>query len=244
MSTDLANDRGGEGPSNPSQRRKWSKEEKKKRQGANKGRRFGKTRDTVELCWKIANGSMCDFGDGYVLCFAFGLERSEISLCSSGRCRFTHDVDEYLASKPPDIIFPLKATLTTVPPFVQATSTPAGCDPPTACPIYEETGECRHGLKCRFLGAHVKRGDAGQLEVLRDDEKLAHRKVETSELNYLGPDALKQLRSKKVGQFSVVLLWQLNLILWVFLAVPATDNWCLSEGVGNYEGTRSGRGSR
>ena len=39
------------------------KEEKKKRSGANKGRRFGKMRDEVELCWKIAIGKDCEFGD-------------------------------------------------------------------------------------------------------------------------------------------------------------------------------------
>lgn len=43
-----------------SQRRK---EEKKKRSGANKGRRFGKMRDELELCWKVAIGKNCEFGD-------------------------------------------------------------------------------------------------------------------------------------------------------------------------------------
>ena len=47
----------------PAQRRKLSKEEKKKRSGANKGRRFGKMRDEVELCWKVAVGRNCEFGD-------------------------------------------------------------------------------------------------------------------------------------------------------------------------------------
>jgi hypothetical protein len=31
--------------------------------GANKGRRFGKMRDEVELCWKTAKGETCDFGE-------------------------------------------------------------------------------------------------------------------------------------------------------------------------------------
>lgn len=51
----------------PGHRKKWSKEEKKKRSGANKGRRFGKVRDEVELCWKVAVGNTCEFGEECVL---------------------------------------------------------------------------------------------------------------------------------------------------------------------------------
>ena len=47
---------------NGAKRRKWSKEEKKMRQGSNKGRRFGKVRDELELCWKVATGQTCEFG--------------------------------------------------------------------------------------------------------------------------------------------------------------------------------------
>jgi tRNA-dihydrouridine synthase 3 len=44
-------------------RRKWTKEQKKARTGQNKARRFGKVRDDLELCWRVANGAVCDFGD-------------------------------------------------------------------------------------------------------------------------------------------------------------------------------------
>ena len=44
-------------------RRKWSKEEKKNKRGANKGRRFQKVKDDLDLCWKIARGNVCEFGD-------------------------------------------------------------------------------------------------------------------------------------------------------------------------------------
>lgn len=47
------------------QRKKWSKEEKKNKRGANKGRRFQKVRDEVELCWRIASGQSCEFGSEY-----------------------------------------------------------------------------------------------------------------------------------------------------------------------------------
>lgn len=45
------------------QRRKLAKEEKKKNRGANKNRRFGKVTQEVELCWKLASGAPCEFGD-------------------------------------------------------------------------------------------------------------------------------------------------------------------------------------
>ena len=44
-------------------RKKLSKEEKKAQRGANKGRKFGKVRDDLELCWRIAGGGICEFGD-------------------------------------------------------------------------------------------------------------------------------------------------------------------------------------
>lgn len=43
-------------------RKKWSKEERKNKRGANKGRRFQKVRDDLELCWRVAVGKTCEFG--------------------------------------------------------------------------------------------------------------------------------------------------------------------------------------
>jgi tRNA-dihydrouridine synthase 3 len=51
----------GAGTSGPS-RKKLSREQKKTQRGANKGRRFGKIRDELELCWRIACGKPCEFG--------------------------------------------------------------------------------------------------------------------------------------------------------------------------------------
>jgi len=42
---------------------KMTKEQKKAQRGQNKARKFGKVRDDFDLCWKIANGSICEFGD-------------------------------------------------------------------------------------------------------------------------------------------------------------------------------------
>lgn len=44
------------------QRKKLAREEKKKRRGQNKGRRFQKMRDELDLCWKVAVGDACEFG--------------------------------------------------------------------------------------------------------------------------------------------------------------------------------------
>ena len=44
-------------------RKKWSKEDRKNKRGANKGRRFQKVRDDLELCWRVAIGKTCEFGE-------------------------------------------------------------------------------------------------------------------------------------------------------------------------------------
>jgi tRNA-dihydrouridine synthase 3 len=44
------------------ERRKLSKDEKKAQRGSNKGRRWAKVRDEVELCWRFAGSGKCDFG--------------------------------------------------------------------------------------------------------------------------------------------------------------------------------------
>jgi len=43
---------------------KMSKEQKKAQRGQNKARKFGKVRDELDLCWKVANGVDCEFGEG------------------------------------------------------------------------------------------------------------------------------------------------------------------------------------
>jgi len=55
------------------QRKKLAREEKKKRRGQNKGRRFQKVRDELDLCWKVAAGETCEFGSecGSLFCHFF-----------------------------------------------------------------------------------------------------------------------------------------------------------------------------
>lgn len=47
-------------------RKKWTKAQKKEKRGANKGRKFGKVHDQLELCWRVANGKICEHGDEFV----------------------------------------------------------------------------------------------------------------------------------------------------------------------------------
>jgi tRNA-dihydrouridine synthase 3 len=68
----------------------------------------------------------------------------------------------------------------------------------TTCPVFEETGECKHGFKCRFLGGHAHKDEAGNLVLIQDEEKIARSAVSAKELNFMSPDTLKLLRSKKV----------------------------------------------
>jgi tRNA-dihydrouridine synthase 3 len=49
------------------------------------------------------------------------------------------------------------------------------------------------------LGGHVRKDEAGQLVLLVDEEKMAQASIMSKELNFVGPDVLKVLRSKKVS---------------------------------------------
>ena len=66
------------------------------------------------------------------------------------------------------------------------------------CPVFEETGECKHGFKCRFLGSHFCKDETGNLVLIQDEEKIAMSAVSAKELNFMSPDTLRLLRSKKV----------------------------------------------
>ncbi|EMD37135.1 hypothetical protein CERSUDRAFT_137621 [Gelatoporia subvermispora B] len=175
-----------EGPKKLSgaQRRKMSKEERKNKRGANKGRRFQKVRDEVELCWKVAIGKTCEFG---------------------AECRNTHDVAAYLAAKPKDIRFPLAIQLSDLPPFLEtpgddeemADGETQSLDFSTICPVFEATGECRYGLKCRFLGGHVRKDENRSLELVINEEKKARAATQETELNFIDAGSLKSLRTKK-----------------------------------------------
>ena len=74
----------------------------------------------------------------------------------------------------------------------------------TTCPIFLEKGGCKHGLKCRFLGGHIRHTDSGSediaaLAIARDETLSESRVRETAETNAIDQGVLKQLRSRKVS---------------------------------------------
>lgn len=161
------------------------KDDKKKNKGANKGRRWTKVHDDLNLCWRLAAGKACEFGS---------------------ECRFTHNIPAYLSQKPRDIHFPRPQELSSEPPFCLAEATlndelstglDGSLDIMTTCPVFEETGACRHGYKCRFLGGHATRGEDGSISLLLDGERQARSAVTAAELNTLESSTLKLIRTKK-----------------------------------------------
>ncbi|KAF6755436.1 zinc finger dihydrouridine synthase [Ephemerocybe angulata] len=160
-----------------------SKAEKNAQKGQNKGRRFKKERDELELCWKVANGAICDLGT---------------------ECRFSHDIDAYLAAKPQDLRVPSTDEFTDKPPFGPDLSTLVkphprypNVDTATVCPIFAEAGECRYGYKCRFLGGHIAEGSEGNLTLAQDETKKAQAALTAHEMNFIGAENQKRLRSKR-----------------------------------------------
>ncbi|KAJ7168917.1 zinc finger dihydrouridine synthase [Mycena filopes] len=161
-------------------RGKWTKAQKKAQSGMNKGRRFGKVRDETDLCYRVASGGICDFGD---------------------QCRNNHDLAAYLVEKPADLRLPLPDEVQSMPlPGAEAMDVDAAVDAPkhdTICPVFAETGDCRFGFRCRFLGGHVRQNDAGVAELVKDEEKMAYAALASGESNRITNDAQKMLRSKK-----------------------------------------------
>ncbi|KAJ7613631.1 hypothetical protein DFH06DRAFT_1484630 [Mycena polygramma] len=45
---------------------------------------------------------------------------------------------------------------------------------PTICPVFEETGECRYGYRCRFQSAHIRPTADGLPELVKDEAKMAY----------------------------------------------------------------------
>ncbi|KAJ6616709.1 hypothetical protein B0H10DRAFT_2036019 [Mycena sp. CBHHK59/15] len=166
---------------------KLTKAQKKAQTGMNKGRRFGKVRDELDLCFKIATGGVCEFGD---------------------KCRNNHDMSGYLAAKPQDLRLPQRDEVKDLP-IPTSTSSEMAVDSsepaPAAtfsrskiiCPIFEETGECRFGFRCRFLNGHLRDDGSGIPELTKDEDKMAYAALTTVEANRLSSHMQKLLRSKK-----------------------------------------------
>jgi tRNA-dihydrouridine synthase 3 len=120
------------------------------------------------------------------------------------RCRFTHDIKAYLAAKTHDIHIPDLSQLSEASPFApspESLSSPhieyPSLDLSSICPVFTETGECRYGFKCRFLGGHIHISDSGELSLLGDDDKKARAALTAHEVNFVSADVQRQLRSRK-----------------------------------------------
>jgi tRNA-dihydrouridine synthase 3 len=74
-------------------------------------------------------------------------------------------------------------------------------DFPTRCPPFETTGSCRIGVKCRFLGGHMRKAEDGTVSLVEDEEKKRATLATNTELNFVSPPTLKLLRTKKVGLY-------------------------------------------
>ncbi|KAF5387309.1 hypothetical protein D9757_005771 [Collybiopsis confluens] len=150
-------------------KKRRSKEERKARQGQNKNRRFQKVRDELDICFKIAAGGVCEFG---------------------ADCKYSHDLQVYLAAKPGDLRIP------SVPELLDGAEATT-----TVCPVFHELGECKYGFKCRYLSVHVQKKalDDGSESVSLsvDEEKKAHAAIGAKEMNFVGADIQKLLRTKK-----------------------------------------------
>ena len=126
--------------------------------------------------------------------------------CMVPRCRGSHDLPAYIASKPSDLYWTPAPVLLDTSPFVAPRSFPPqnsyeefpSIDPSTVCPYYSEHRRCKYGFKCRFLGGHIKRGEDGTLVLLRDPECEATAPATAIEKNGIEMSVLKSLRKKEV----------------------------------------------
>ncbi|KAJ7243845.1 zinc finger dihydrouridine synthase [Mycena haematopus] len=157
-------------------RAKLTKAQKKAQTGVNKGRRFGKMRDELDLCYQVAAGGMCDFGE---------------------QCRNNHDIAAYLAAKPPDLTFPAPDEVKVVPIPGASTMEVDTADTKVICPVFLELGECRYGYRCRYLAGHIRTDDSGASELIKDEGKMAYAAASSVEANRLSNHAQKLLRTKK-----------------------------------------------
>jgi tRNA-dihydrouridine synthase 3 len=84
-------------------------------------------------------------------------------------CKFAHTWEEYFKTKPQDVHYDPIAEFQTTPPFVLGNQVVSAgedvvgkrLDTTTICPVKRDLGWCPYGMKCRFLGSHLKRVEDG-----------------------------------------------------------------------------------
>ena len=124
----------------------------KKRRGQNKKRDLKQQHEEVRLCSSLLdpeNPKECRFG--------------------AENCRNSHNVEEYISSKPEDI--------------------------EGNCPVYSAIGYCPAGLKCRWLHSHYNKETH---KLLKDLEQVENAKaLNNYEVNKITPDKKTSLQKKK-----------------------------------------------
>lgn len=124
----------------------------KKRRGQNKKRDLKQQHEEVRLCSSLLdpeNPKECRFG--------------------AENCRNSHNVEEYISSKPEDI--------------------------EGNCPVYTAIGYCPAGLKCRWLHSHYNKETH---KLLKDLEQVENAKaLNNYEVNKITPDKKTSLQKKK-----------------------------------------------
>lgn len=116
----------------------------------NRGRNKKRPRDVHvtadhKICLAVLRGEECSFG--------------------ADQCRFSHDIKEYLATRPPDI--KIKGFL-------------------ESCPVFDQSGFCQFGCMCRFADSHIHPATGANLGELQDEENPV--------VNILSADLRTQLR--------------------------------------------------
>ncbi|EDO15602.1 hypothetical protein Kpol_483p21 [Vanderwaltozyma polyspora DSM 70294] len=113
---------------------KNSRKHKKKQRGQNKSRDNRQVKEEKVLCPKYIQGysedgeSLCQFGD---------------------KCRFVHDIKEYLSHKKPEIEL----------------------DQFKICPVFDALGFCPMGFKCRFMSSHFDKENFKLVKRGTDEER-------------------------------------------------------------------------
>ncbi|KAG5417232.1 DUS3 [Candida metapsilosis] len=123
----------------------------KKKRGQNHGRDLKQKKDTIRLCPSVI------YPDESKPCFL-----------GEDKCRFSHDMEAYLASKPEDI--------------------------DGICPVFEALGYCPSGMKCRWLNSHY---DKETNKLIKDLAKMDLGAKTNCEVNVIDKEAKFALQKKK-----------------------------------------------
>lgn len=136
-------------------------------------------------------------------------------------CKFAHSWEEYFKTKPQDIHYDPTAEFSTTVPFVKQSEIKTGgedvvgmrLDTSTTCPVKKDLGWCPYGMKCRFLGDHLRKvedpaGDKGKgleneryggWELTNHQEPTGEAGWKQGETNWSDWDTIKKLRFHKVS---------------------------------------------